>query len=215
MNGQLTVVDSHALVQHWLTRLRDRATPSGAFRETVRLITLPLALAALADLETVAIGVETPLTLTRGHRIATQVSVAAILRAALGMVETIQLLLPEVSVHHIDMWRDEATLQPVWGRSKLPPDCSERVWLIPDPMLATGGSAMATVAELKRLGAADIRVVCIIAAPEGIAAVREAHPDVRIFAAVVDERLTTEADAFPKGYIWPGLGDAGDRQFGT
>ena len=215
MNGQLTVVDNHALVQHWLTRLRDWNTPPGAFRETVRLITFPLVLTALADLETTEIAVDTPLTLTAGQRITVKVSVAAILRAALGMVETIQLLLPEASVHHIDMHRDETTLQPVWGRSKLPPDCSNRVWLIPDPMLATGGSAMATVAQLKNLGATDIRVVCIIAAPEGITAVRAAHPDVRIFTAVVDKRLTTSADGFPPGYIWPGLGDAGDRQFDT
>lgn len=215
MNGQLTVVDDHALVQHWLTRLRDWNTPPGAFRETVRLLTFPLALAALADLETTKINVETPLTLTSGQRITVKVSLAAILRAALGMVETIQYLLPEVSVHHIDMHRDETTLQPVWGRSKLPADCSGRVWLVPDPMLATGGSAMGTVAELKKLKAADIRVVCIIAAPEGIAALRAAHPEVRIFTAVVDERLTTSADQFPPGYIWPGLGDAGDRQFDT
>ena len=215
MNGQLIVVDNHALVQHWLIRLRDRDTTPGAFRETVRLLTFPLALAALADLETTEIAVDTPLTLTTGRRITVKVSLAAILRAALGMVETIQYLLPEASVHHIDMHRDEATLQPVWGRSKLPLDCSGRVWLVPDPMLATGGSAMATVAKLKECGAEDIRVVCVIAAPEGIAALRAEYPDVRIFTAVVDKRLTTSTDQFPAGYIWPGLGDAGDRQFDT
>lgn len=211
----LTKLRTNALVEHWLIRLRDINTSPAVFRETVKLITFPLALTALFDLKTTLATVATPLTLSEGRRIIAKVSLAVILRAGLGMAETIQYLLPEASVHHIDMHRDEKTLQPVWGRSLLPDDCSERVWLIPDPMLATGGSAIATIAKLKGRGATDVRVICIIAAPEGIAAVQNAYRNVQIFTAAVDERLTDEADDCPRGYIWPGLGDAGDRQFGT
>ena len=206
---------TNALIENWLVRLRDVNTPPADFRETVGLLTFPLTLAARADLETEECSVATPLTLTSGQRITAKVAIAVILRAGLGMAETIQYLLPEVSVHHIDMHRDEKTLQPIWGRYNLPNDCSGRVWLIPDPMLATGGSALADIEKLKSRGGVDIRVMCIFAAPEGIAALREFHPDVHIYTAAIDERLTTKADDFPPGYIWPGCGDAGDRQFST
>lgn len=214
MNG-LAVVTDHALVRHWLVILRNKETPPSLFRETLRRITFPLALTAFADLPTSELEVETPLTRTGGRTLAGKIRVAAILRAALGMVETIQELVPDVSVHHLDMHRDEETLLPVLGRCSLPENCADGIWFIPDPMLATGGSALKAIELLKGRGAKNICVIAVIAAPEGIAAIRDVHPDVRIVTAVIDERLTTEADAFPRGYIWPGLGDAGDRQFGT
>lgn len=214
MDGVL-VFANHAMVQHWLTILRDRRTPPAQFRDALRRITFPLALTAFADLPTQTVSVETPLTHTVGRTLNGKIRVAAILRAALGMVDAIHELIPEASIHHLDMHRDETTLMPVVGRCSLPASCADGIWFIPDPMLATGGSAVKTIELLKERGAGTICLISVIAAPEGIAFVRKNHPDVRIVTAVVDERLTGPGDNFPPGYIVPGLGDAGDRQFDT
>lgn len=214
MNG-LTVIDEHALVRYWLTLLRDRRTPPALFRNVLRYITFPLALAAFADLPTVEVSVETPLTRTTGRTLAGKIRIAAILRAALGMVNTIHELVPDASIHHLDMHRNETTLFPVVGRYSLPTNCSGGIWFIPDPMLATGGSAAKAIELLTERGASSICLISVIAAPNGIELIHRRYPLVRIVTAVVDERLTGPTDAFPPGYIWPGLGDAGDRQFGT
>ena len=171
--------------------------------------------AALSDLKVKSTQVSTPLEETVGYVFTEEVAVATILRAALGMVAPIQEILPEAKIFHIDMYRDEETLQPVWGRSKIPMECENFVWLVPDPMLATGGSAIATISRLKERGAKRIVYLGVIAAPEGIKALSDTHPDVRIVVATVDRKLSDGQSKYPKGYILPGLGDAGDRQFGT
>ena len=202
-------LDSHPLVRLWLTALRDKRTGPKEFRECMRLISLPLIFEAVSDVATREIMVTTPMGITSGHQLGEEVCVATILRAALPMVEAIQQVIPNAPVYHIDMHRDEKSLQPIWTRDNLPADCSRVCWLIPDPMLATGGSVIATVDKLKERGARRIKFLGVIAAPEGIVAVQERHPDVQIYVAVVDERLNEI------GYIVPGLGDAGDRLFGT
>ncbi len=208
------MLDGHPLVGSWLTKLRDQRIGPREFRETLRLITWPLVLRAVSDLQTEPTRLRTPMGMADGCWLCEPVGVAAILRAALGMVETIQQILP-ASVYHIDMHRNEETLQPEWARDNLPGDCSGICWLIPDPMLATGRSAIATVDALKERGARNIRFIGVIAAPEGVAALTTAHPDVPVFVAAVDAYLTNGSDGRPRGYIVPGLGDAGDRQFGT
>jgi len=152
---------------------------------------------------------ETPLTKMTGKKIERQVALVPILRAGLGMVDAMQDLIPAAKVGHIGLYRNEETLQPVEYYCKLPTDISERQVLVLDPMLATGGSASAAISFIKQRGAKKIKLVCIIAAPQGVEAVREAHPDVDIFCGAVDEGLNE------RGYIVPGLGDAGDRLFGT
>jgi len=202
-------LDSHPLVRLWLTTLRDERTDPKEFRECMRLISLPLIFEAVSDLATRGVTVTTPMGVTSGHQLNESVRVATILRAALPMVEAIQQVIPNAPVYHIDMHRDEESLQPIWTRDNLPADCSGVCWLIPDPMLATGGSVIATVDKLKERGAARIKFIGVIAVPEGIAVVQERHPEVQIYVAVVDRYLNEI------GYIIPGLGDAGDRLFGT
>jgi uracil phosphoribosyltransferase len=192
---------SHPLVRHKLTLLRSRSTEPKKFREVVR--------------ELASLRVETPLTDTMGAAMAEKVGLVPILRAGLGMVEGAWELLPQAEVWHLGLYRDERTLRPVEYYNKLPIAPRVDLVLLLDPMLATGGSAIAACDVLKRWGVKRIKFVGLVAAPEGIAALHEAHPDVAIHVAEVDERLTVEGDAFPAGFIWPGLGDAGDRQFGT
>lgn len=211
----VSALDDHPLVQRWLTELRDERTSPEDFRKYLRLVTSPLLLKALADFRVFSVKVATPLGWAIGHNFGEHIAVAAILRAALGMVDTIQQVVPGASVFHIDMHRNERTLEPVWVRDNLPEDCSPWRWMIPDPMLATGGSAILTISTLKERGAKNIQFVGVVAAPEGVAALRKVHPDVPIVVAVIDEYLTDGSDGRPKGYIVPGLGDAGDRQFGT
>jgi len=175
----------------------------------MRLISLPLIFEAVSDIATEEVMVTTPMDVTSGYQLSEEISVATILRAALPMVEAIQQVIPSAPIHHIDMHRDEKSLQPIWTRDNLPLDCSGVCWLIPDPMLATGGSVIATVDRLKQRGATRIKFIGVIAAPEGIAAVQDRHPDIQIYAAVIDSHLNGI------GYIVPGLGDAGDRLFGT
>jgi len=199
----------HPLVRHKLTLLRDRDTESKKFRELVREIAILLAYEATADLKTKPRQIETPLGTAEGARLEDKIGLVPVLRAGLGMVEGIWEMMPTAEVWHIGLFRDEHTLKPVQYYNKLPVEPTVQVCLILDPMLATGGSAVATVDILKRWGAQRIKYVGIIAAPEGIAALSTAHPDVDIYVAAIDSHLND------RGYIVPGLGDAGDRQFGT
>lgn len=199
----------HPLVAHKLSRLRDKNTEPKKFRELVREIAGLLAYEATADLQTSPIEIETPLTKMTAQQLTEKIGLVPILRAGLGMVEGIWELMPSAEVWHIGLYRDEHTLQPVEYYNKLPVDPRVAVCLILDPMLATGGSATATADILKRWGVKKIKYVGLIAAPEGIKAMQTAHPDIDIFTAAIDDHLNERA------YIVPGLGDAGDRQFGT
>lgn len=192
-----------------LTRLRDESTPPKIFRELVAEIATLLLYEATADLPTDEREVKTPLALYKGARLKDKVGLIPVLRAGIGMVEAALELIPEAQVWHIGLFRDERTLQPISYYNKLPTSATVQICLVLDPMLATGGSATATIDVLKKWGAMRIKYVGIIAAPEGVRALVSAHPDVPIHVAALDERLNE------KGYIVPGLGDAGDRQFGT
>lgn len=200
---------THPLVAHKLTRLREKNTEPKKFRELVREIAGLMAYEATSDLATAPLSVETPLAPVKGLQLAEKIGLVPILRAGLGMVEGIWELMPQAEVWHIGLYRDEQTLKPVEYYNKLPIEPTVSVCLILDPMLATGGSAIATVDVLKRWGVKKIKFVGIIGAPEGIAALQKAHPDVPIYLAAIDDHLNE------RGYIVPGLGDAGDRQFGT
>jgi uracil phosphoribosyltransferase len=202
-------ISPHPLVAHKLTRLRDRNTEPKKFRELVSEIAGLLAYEATADLATVPLSIETPLAPFAGVRLAEKIGLVPILRAGLGMVEGIWELMPQAEVWHIGLYRDEQTLKPVEYYNKLPIEPTVSVCLILDPMLATGGSAVAAVDVLKRWRVKKIKFVGIIGAPEGIAAMQKVHPDVPIYLAAIDDHLNEH------GYIVPGLGDAGDRQFGT
>jgi uracil phosphoribosyltransferase len=199
----------HPLVAHKLVRLRDKNTNSRKFRELVREIAALLTYEATTDLQTIPRKVSTPLAPFEGQELKANIGLVPILRAGLGMVEGIWELMPSAEVWHIGLYRDERTLKPVEYYNKLPIEPTVSVCLILDPMLATGGSAVATVDILKRWGVTNIKFVGILAAPEGVAALQEAHPDVPIHIAAIDDHLNEH------GYIVPGLGDAGDRQFGT
>jgi uracil phosphoribosyltransferase len=199
----------HPLVAHKLTKLRDRATEPKKFRELVREIAGLLTYEATADLLVQPRSVETPLAIHNGVELQEKIGLVPILRAGLGMVEGVWELMPTAEVWHIGLYRDERTLKPVEYYNKLPVEPTVSVCLILDPMLATGGSAVATVDVLKRWGVKKIKFVGIIGAPEGIANLQAHHPEVPIYLAAIDDRLNEH------GYILPGLGDAGDRQFGT
>ena len=199
----------HPLVAHKLTRLRDKRTEPKKFRELVREIAGLLAYEATLDLATMPREIETPLAKTTGAEVQEKIGLVPVLRAGLGMVEGIWELMPGSEVWHIGLYRDEHTLKPVEYYNKLPIEPRVSVCLILDPMLATGGSATATADVLKRWGVKKIKFVGIIGAPEGIALMQSHHPEVPIYLAAIDERLNEH------GYILPGLGDAGDRQFGT
>ncbi|MBW8009720.1 MAG: uracil phosphoribosyltransferase [Chloroflexi bacterium] len=200
---------SHPLVAHKLTRMRDKDTNPKKFRELVREISTLLVYEATADLLTESLSVESPMGLAQGAELKEKIGLVPILRAALGMVEGIWELMPNAEVWHIGLYRDEETLQPVEYYNKLPVEPTVSVCMVLDPMLATGGSAVATVDIVKKWGVKKIKYVGIIGAPEGIAHMQEKHPDVAIYLGAVDEKLNDI------GYIVPGLGDAGDRQFGT
>src|SRR5512139_3667834 len=199
----------HPLVAHKLSRLRDKHTEPKKFRELVREIAGLLAYEATRDLMTTPREVETPLAKTIGYELKEKIGLVPVLRAGLGMVEGIWELMPSSEVWHIGLYRDEHTLRPVEYYNKLPLEPRVSVCLILDPMLATGGSATATADVLKKWGVKKIKFVGLIAAPEGIKAMQDMHPDIPIHVAAIDERLNERA------YILPGLGDAGDRQFGT
>lgn len=212
------VVSGHPLVEHKITQLRDTTTDFRQFRSIVAELSMILAYEATADLDTKSVEVQTPLATTSGSKFDERVGLVPILRAGLGMVDGMLSLIPQAEVWHLGFYRDEETLQPVIYYNKLPEDLSTHTCFILDPMLATGGSALAAVDILKQRGVTRVKFVGLLAAPEGIAALQGAHNDISIHVAAVDERLTNAADApavFPPGFIWPGLGDAGDRQFGT
>lgn len=200
---------NHPLVAHKLTRLRDKDTVSKKFRELIREISALLAYEATADLEISPLKVQTPLAEADGMELKQPIGLVPILRSGLGMVEGIWGLMPTAEVWHIGLYRDERTLQPVQYYNKLPVEPTVSVCLVLDPMLATGGSAVATVDILKEWGVSKIKFVGILAAPEGVEAMQSTHPDVPLHLAVIDKKLNEH------GYILPGLGDAGDRQFGT
>ena len=199
----------HPLVLHKLSRLRSIETDPKKFRELVKEIAALLAYEATADLAIRPVEITTPLMKTNGWELQEKIGLVPILRAGLGMVEGIWELMPSSEVWHIGLYRDEQTLRPVEYYNKLPTAPTVAVCLVLDPMLATGGSATAAVSLLKRWGVTKIKYVGLIGAPEGIHAMQTAHPDVPIHLAAIDEKLNE------KGYILPGLGDAGDRQFGT
>ncbi|HEC21291.1 MAG TPA: uracil phosphoribosyltransferase [Chloroflexi bacterium] len=202
-------VSSHPLVKHKLTILRDKSTGSKEFRQLVRELAILLCYEATQDLALAPRKVETPLAEAEGWELKERIGLVPILRAGLGMVNGVWEMMPDAEVWHIGLYRDEHTLRPVEYYNKLPIAPRVQVCLILDPMLATGGSAVATASLLKDWGAARIKFVGLIAAPEGIRAMREAHPDVPLHLGAIDERLNEV------GFIVPGLGDAGDRQFGT
>ncbi|MGB8983222.1 MAG: uracil phosphoribosyltransferase [Anaerolineales bacterium] len=200
---------THPLVAHKLSRLRDIHTEPKKFRELVREIAALLAYEATADLAVTPRELETPLAKVTGAELLEKIGLVPILRAGLGMVEGVWGLMPSAEVWHIGLYRDENTLRPVEYYNKLPLEPTVSVCLILDPMLATGGSATATADVLKRWGVKKIKFVGLIGAPEGVAAMQKAHPDIPIYLAAIDDHLNE------RGYIVPGLGDAGDRQFGT
>lgn len=202
-------VSNHPLIQHKLSILRDKSIEPKKFRELIREISILLAYEATSDLRLRAKDIETPLATAHCRELTDTIGLVPVLRAGLGMVEGIWEMMPGAEVWHIGLFRDERTLRPVQYYNKLPIAPTVQVCLILDPMLATGGSATATVDILKKWGAQRIKYVGIIGAPEGVARLHGAHPDVPIYLAAVDERLNDV------GYIVPGLGDAGDRQFGT
>jgi uracil phosphoribosyltransferase len=207
--GKVHVLD-HPLIQHKLTLIRDKETGSKEFRELVEELALLMAYEVTRDLPLKEVEIETPVAKAKAKVISgKKLGVVPILRAGLGMVDGMLKLIPAAKVGHIGLYRDPETLEPVEYYCKLPYDVEERELIIIDPMLATGGSASAAIDFIKQRGAKSIKLVCLIAAPEGIARVEQDHPDVDIFAAAVDERLNE------LGYIVPGLGDAGDRLFGT
>ena len=206
---QVKVID-HPLIQHKLTLIRDIRTGTKDFRELLEEIAMLMAYELTRDLPLEEIEVETPVAKCRAKVLAgKKISVVPILRAGLGMVSGVLQLIPAAKVGHIGVYRDPQTLKPVEYYCKLPPDVSEREVIVIDPMLATGGSSVAAIDMLKRGGAKQIKLMCLVAAPEGVKIVNDAHPDVEIYTAAVDECLNDH------GYIVPGLGDAGDRIFGT
>jgi uracil phosphoribosyltransferase len=205
----LTVL-THPLIQHKLTILRDRRTTTRDFKQLVNEIATLMAYEVTKDLSTEPVTIDTPLEPMEGVQVSgKKLTLVPILRAGLGMVEGIAQLIPSARVGHIGLYRDHDTLRPVDYYFKIPADEIERDFFVLDPMLATGGSAVAAVAALKQAGARRIRFLCLVSAPEGVQRMLEAHPDVSIFTASLDRELS------PVGYILPGLGDAGDRLFGT
>ncbi len=199
----------HPLVKRDLTILRDRRTPTPVFRDVLRRLSHVLAFETTRDLRVRRKSVRTPLEPTTGFGLADDIVVVPVLRAGLGLLDGFLALLPEARVGHVGLYRNEDTLQPVDYYSKFPKRLGRSVVFLVDPMLATGGSGSAAIAFLKKKGAHDIRFVCLVAAPEGVRRITRDHPDVTIFTASLDRALNG------KGYILPGLGDAGDRVFGT
>ncbi|HGC7723537.1 TPA: uracil phosphoribosyltransferase [Streptococcus agalactiae] len=207
--GKFQVI-SHPLIQHKLSILRRTTTSTKDFRELVDEIAMLMGYEVSRDLPLEDVEIQTPVATTVQKQLAgKKLAIVPILRAGIGMVDGFLSLVPAAKVGHIGMYRDEETFQPVEYLVKLPEDIDQRQIFVVDPMLATGGSAILAVDSLKKRGAASIKFICLVAAPEGVAALQEAHPDVDIYTAALDEKLNEH------GYIVPGLGDAGDRLFGT
>ena len=207
--GKFQVID-HPLIQHKLTIIRDKNSGTKVFREVVDEIAMLMAYEISRDLPVEEVEIETPMMKSVQKQLAgKKVAIIPILRAGLGMVDGILQLIPAAKVGHVGLYRDEETLEPHEYFVKLPDDITSRQLLVVDPMLATGGSAVMAIDALKKRGASNIKFVCLVAAPEGVKVLQEAHPDDDIYTAALDERLNEN------GYIVPGLGDAGDRLFGT
>ncbi len=207
--SKLCVFD-HPLIQHKLSIMRDKRTSVKEFREIVSEIAMLMCYEATRDLPLEEVEVETPVAVAKCRRISgKKLAVVPILRAGLGMVDGMVNMMPNVKVGHIGLFRDPKTLEPVKYYFKMPPDIQERDVIVVDPMLATGGSASAAITFLKEDGVKHIKLMCLIGAPEGVKRMQEAHPDVDIYIAALDDHLNEN------GYIVPGLGDAGDRIFGT
>ncbi len=204
-----TFVINHPLIQTKLTKARSKDTDTKMFRETINEIAGLMCYEATKDLKTSPIDIETPMSKTTGYVLSSGIVIAPIMRAGLGMVDAIHMLMPNAKVGHIGLYRDETSFQPETYYSKLPKDLSESTVLLLDPMLATGGSVIQSYKILKEGGAKDIRYLGIVASPEGIETIEKNCPDMKIFVAAVDEGLTDNK------FITPGLGDAGDRLFGT
>ena len=209
MTEHLTIID-HPLVQHKLTLMRRKETPSSTFRQLLWETSMLLAYGITRDLPVVDINIETPLCRTRSPILdGKKLALISILRAGNGLLDGILEVIPAARVGFVGMYRDEKTLEPIEYYCKVPAELENRLVIAVDPMLATGNSSVAAIDRLKKEGAQDLRLLCLLAAPEGVARMKEAHPDVPIFTASLDEKLDD------RGYIVPGLGDAGDRMFGT
>ncbi|HBI2113542.1 TPA: uracil phosphoribosyltransferase [Enterococcus faecalis] len=207
--GKFQVID-HPLIQHKLTMIRDKNCGTKVFREVVNEIAMLMAYEVSRDMPLEDVVIETPMGKSTQKTLSgKKVAIIPILRAGIGMVDGILELIPAAKVGHVGLYRDEETLQPHEYFVKLPEDIASRQLFVVDPMLATGGSAIMAIDSLKERGASNIKFVCLVAVPEGVKALQEAHPDVDIYTAALDERLNED------GYIVPGLGDAGDRLFGT
>lgn len=209
MNMKNLHVIEHPLIKRDISILRDKSTASEDFRIVLKRLTSLMVYEVTRDLKLHSRALETPLEKTEGFTTADEVILVPVLRAGLGMVEAYLAFIPDAKVGHIGLYRDETTLKPVDYYAKFPPNLSNSVVILVDPMLATGGSASAAIRYLKDKEAKNIRLNCVVAAPEGVALLEKEHPDVRVFAAVLDRELND------RGYIVPGLGDAGDRIFGT
>ncbi|MCH2139096.1 MAG: uracil phosphoribosyltransferase [Phycisphaerales bacterium] len=207
-NSGVHVLD-HPLIQHKLTRLRDADTPPDVFRAVLAQIAGLMVFEISQDLPLCDVQVQTPLEITTSRRLGGPVTVVPILRAGIGMSDGITRLMPEARTGHIGLYRNEDTLQPVEYYCKLPDDIADGPVFLVDPMLATGGSAIAAIEALQQRGCSDVRFVCLVASPEGVVALTEACADVPVYTAAIDRQLNEV------GYILPGLGDAGDRVFGT
>ena len=200
----------HPLIQHKIGLIRRKETGTKDFRQTIGEIAMLICYEATRELKLVDVAIETPICQTTAKELSgKKMAIVPILRAGLGMVDGMLTLIPAAKVGHIGLYRDPETLKPVEYYCKLPADCADREVFVVDPMLATGGSSAAAIRMLKEKGCKNIHFMCIIAAPEGVAAMKEAHPDVDLYVGVLDERLNDH------GYIVPGLGDSGDRNFGT
>ncbi|MBL4810735.1 MAG: uracil phosphoribosyltransferase [Phycisphaerales bacterium] len=203
------IVFDHPLIAHKMTIIRDQETLHRPFRATLSQIAGLMVYEVTRSFKTESVVVQTPVTSTAAEQLIGTITIVPVLRAGLGMIHGILEVMPEARVGHLGLARDEETLEPIAYLNKLPVDIDAGPVILVDPMLATGGSASAAIAMLKDAGATDLRMICLVAAPEGVARLNQDHPDVTIYAAALDERLNE------KGYIVPGLGDAGDRMYGT
>lgn len=204
-----TTVLDHALINHKLSIMRDKNTNTIVFKENLDEIAMLMAYEVTKDLPLVEYPIETPICKTVGKKLAKQIILVPILRAGIGLVDGFRRIIPSAKVGHIGLQRDEKTLKPIEYYAKFPKGIEDAIVIVVDPMLATGGSASATITSLKKRGAKNIHLVCLLAAPEGVAVIEKEHPDVNLTLAALDDKLNS------KGYIVPGLGDAGDRLFGT
>ena len=200
-----TTVLDHALINHKLSIMRDKNTNTIVFKENLDEIAMLMAYEVTKDLPLVEYSIETPICKTVGKKLAKQIILVPILRAGIGLVDGFRRIIPSAKVGHIGLQRDEETLQPIEYYAKFPKGIEDAIVIVVDPMLATGGSASATITSLKKRGAKNIHLVCLLAAPEGVAVIEKEHPDVNLTLAALDDKLNS------KGYIVPGLGDAGDR----